>query len=111
MLDGIDAGSFGRARAKNDDYSRSRSFGDFADNAAWVACGEHALRNVPRDHAPGPDHRAMPDMHAGQNDRSAAHPDVRSNLDRLAELLSPSLLGIQRMHGRVYLHRRAKQGE
>jgi hypothetical protein len=36
--------------------SRSCLFSDFADNAAWVACGKHALWNVPRHHAPGPDH-------------------------------------------------------
>ena len=44
-------------------------------------------------------------------DRAAAHPDVRSDVDRLAEFFAAPLLRVERVQRRVDLHRRSKQGE
>ena len=88
-----------------------RLFCDFADNAAWVSCGKHALWNVPCHHASSPNHRSVPNTHARQNNCSAAYPNVRPDDYRSTELFSTALLGVEWMHRSVDLHRRAKEGE
>src|SRR5215510_10167027 len=62
---------------------------DLPDNPAGVPGGEHAVRDVPRDHAPGPDDRLRADLHAGAEDRPAAHPHIGTDLDGPGELLPP----------------------
>src|SRR5262245_44981213 len=83
---------------------------DLSNDPAWVARGEYAIGDVPRDHASGSDHRLRTDLHPGTEDGSAAYPDVRPDLDRLAELLRPPQVGNHRVGGGVDLDRRAEQG-
>src|SRR5262245_22607298 len=84
---------------------------DLPDNPAWVPGSEHAVRDVPRDHAPGPDDRLRADIPAGADDRPAAHPHIGTDLDGLGELLPPAQVGVHRVRGGVDLHRRAEQRE
>src|SRR5690606_27654202 len=64
--------------------------------------------DVASHHAPGADHAARADAHSGVHDRAAAYPYIRPYLHRLAELLSPARLRVERMHGRVDLHGRTE---
>src|SRR6516164_3999001 len=84
---------------------------DLPDNPAGVPGGEHAVRDVPRDHAPAPDDRLRADLHAGADDRPAADPYIATDLDGLGELLLPAQVGVHRVRGCVDLDRRAKQRE
>src|SRR6185369_6969651 len=67
------------------DRPPQRLFPDFTDHAAGIARREHAFRNVSRHDTAGADHRAIADLDARQDDRPAADPDIRADLDRLAE--------------------------
>ena len=60
---------------------------------------------------PAPMTAREPIRHAGEDDRAAADPDVRADVDRLAELLTPPLLRVDRMQRRVDLHGRPEQRE
>src|SRR6188474_2707350 len=91
-------------------------FGDGSDveraqHPARVAGGQHALRDVPGDDAAGSDDGARADLHARQDDCASADPDVGPNLQRLARLLAPAQRRIERMCGRVELHRGADDRE
>ena len=87
----------------------ARSVLDLANHTAWVPCGEHAVRNVARHHAAGSDDRARSDTYSGEDDRAAADPHVSADVNRLTEFFAAPLFGVQGMHWRVDLHRRAKQ--
>src|SRR5258708_24792581 len=69
-------------------------FRDLPDHPARVPGGEHPLGDVPCDHAPGPDHGPRADADARAEDRTAADPDVRPDLDRLGGTLPPTKLGV-----------------
>src|SRR5262245_41377806 len=84
---------------------------DLPDSPAGVPGGEHAVRDVPRDHAPGPDDRLRADLHAGAEDRPAADPHIGTDLDGPGELLPPAQVGVHRVRGGVELDRRAEQRE
>src|SRR5262249_43120279 len=85
-------------------------FRDLPDDPARVAGREHAVGDVPRDHAARPDDRPRSDLHAGTNNRPSSDPHVRADVDRLGELLPPSQFGVHRMGGGVNLHGRPEQG-
>src|SRR5690242_3218006 len=76
---------------------------DLADHAAWVASREHSVRDVPGHDAARADDGTRADVDAGQDERSASHPDVRANRHRLSVLLPPALRCAERMQGRVDL--------
>src|SRR5215471_5037479 len=84
---------------------------DLPDNPAGVPGGEHAVRDVPGDHAPSPDDRLRAELHAGADDRPAADPHIGTDLDGLGVLLLAAQFGVQRVRGGVDLDRRAEQRE
>jgi hypothetical protein len=86
-------------------------FCDFPNQPTRIPGSEHAVRDVPRDDASGPDYRLRADIHARANDRPAADPHIRADLDGLAELLLPTQFGVHWVRGRVDLHRRPEQRE
>src|SRR5690625_162087 len=89
---------------------RALTFRRYApDHPAGVACGEDVFGDVPGYHTAGPDDGAGTDPHAGANYRPAAHPDIRTDLDRLAGLLLTPQQGIHRVGRRVELDSRAKE--
>lgn len=55
---------------------------DLPNHAAGIACREYLLGNVARNDAARTDHRPGPYLHAREDDRASAHPDVRADLDR-----------------------------
>src|SRR6185312_3309586 len=89
----------------------SALFAKLADDAARVAGGEHARRDVAGDDAAGADHRFGADRYAGADNRAAADPYIRTDRDRLGVFLRPPQLGVQRMGRRVELHRGAEHRE
>src|SRR4051812_39967033 len=74
------------------------------DDPAWIAGRESALGNVARDDAAGADHGARSDADPGKYQRATTDPDIRANLDRLAELLLPAQLVVERVQRRKNLH-------
>lgn len=61
------------------------------------------------DYAARADDAPRTDCHAWTNDRSAANPHVRADLDRLAELLLAAQLCVKRVGGSIYLYPWAEQ--
>src|SRR5687767_1403002 len=77
-----------RCRALNVVSQCGRSaLAQLADDATRIACRENVRRNVARHHAARADHGFRADANARQDDRSAADPYVRADLDGLPELL------------------------
>src|ERR1700738_667396 len=67
-----------------------------------------ACADVPRDHAAGPDHRAVANRHAGQDNGAAPDPDITADSHRSPEFGPPAPgLGIAGMVGGVDLRRRS----
>jgi hypothetical protein len=64
----------------------------------------HAGADIPRDHAAGPDHRAVANGHAGQDNGAAPDPDVAADPHRTPEFdAAAPRLGIAGMIGGVDL--------
>src|SRR5580658_2411856 len=84
-------------------------FPNLSDDSARVPDREHPVRDVLGDDAPSADDGLRPDLHSGADNRSAANPNVRTNLDRFGELLRSAQVGVHRMGGRVNLDGRAEQ--
>ena len=81
-----------------------RSVANCADHSTRIARGEYGVGDIPRHDAAGSDHGTRPDPYARENNRAAADPDVRSDVDRLAKLFSAPLLRVeQRSHITVQL--------
>jgi hypothetical protein len=51
---------------------------EIAYHSTGIAGRKHSRRYVSRDHATRADHRAIAYPNAGQDDRTAADPDIRS---------------------------------
>ena len=83
---------------------------NFANDAAWIACGQNSIRDIARNHACAND-GSRADAHAGEDQRSAAHPDIRPDFNRLAILLLSPQAGVERVHRGENLHRRAEERE
>src|SRR5229473_5416262 len=67
-----------------------------------------ACADVPRDHAAGPDHRAVTNRHAWQDNGATADPDVAADPHRTSEFEPPApRFGIPGMVGGVDLRRRS----
>src|SRR3954454_17075126 len=77
---------------------------NLANHPARVPRGEHASRDSARHDAAGANDRARSDANTGKDDSASTNPDIGADVDRLAELFTPALLGIERMHRRVDLH-------
>ena len=60
---------------------------------------------------PAPTTARGTDANAGQDDRTAADPHVRADVDRLPKLPLSSLPGVHRMHRRIDLHRGTEERE
>src|SRR5262249_6363056 len=81
------------------------------NDPARIPGSEHAVRDVPRDHAPGPDNRLRADLHAGADDRPAADPHIGTDLDGLAVLLLGARVAVQGGGGGVVWEGGAKRRE
>lgn len=88
---------------------RALLIGDRTNHPAGVAGCKHALGEVPRYDASRADHSPGADAYARANDSPAPDPHVRPDLDGLTILLLAAKLRVERMGGRVDLHRRAEQ--
>lgn len=65
-------------------------FHDLPDNAARISSGKDSGRYISCNDAPGANHGVRADVNTGENERSAAHPNVGSNIYRLTKFLLAS---------------------
>src|ERR1700735_5137371 len=86
-------------------------FCDLSNYPARVSSSEYSVRHVPRDHAPSTNNGLRADLHARADNRPAADPHIRPDLDWLGKLLLPAQFSFHGMSGGVNLDRRAEQGE
>src|SRR4051812_3627076 len=87
------------------------SLRDVADDPARIPGRKDSVWDIASDNASGTDDGARSDAHTRKDDRASADPDVRADVDRLPEFCAAAELGIEWMHRRVDLHRRAEQRE
>jgi hypothetical protein len=64
---------------------------------ARITRGEYRVRDISRHNASTSYDGSRSDADASGNDRSAADPHVRPDLDRLPELFAPPSLGVEWM--------------
>src|SRR6185503_20478684 len=80
-----------------------------SDNSTRIAGRENIFGNIARHDAAGTDHSARSNTDAGQDQRTAAHPHVGADLDRLAVLLLSAPGRVERMQRSEDLHARTEQ--